>query len=363
VSFLKKEKYKIVLKNLSKEDREIVDKINKEFVQDRVEKDDPRKITDDLGEEIDVNNMQPEVHREAVLKLQFGKLKDMTPGIARPMDTDPAHLFADYQQYFEKGSTEFFQINKDLVFGFIKKDTFLDSFKFDADWKVRYLALEEIYLGLCKIDKLKNDQQWNINKFVYIQLNCGIRMEFLDSYRTSRTIKLSIKDHRDGFAALEGQAAGSKYKRPLRKYYDATGDAYIGFRDIPLGAAQSVNPPKIDIILLLISQRAISYRSGIVLEPILRLLCLEVISVRRMAFDILANLQRVYKAKKKTLIQLYMLALKFPNWLLRAETLRLICLALYGNNDDIGVGAEDFVLAVAALLDDDSNRVKMYPLV
>lgn len=199
VGFLKKEKYRIVIKNLSRADRDILDKFNKEFVQDRSEKEDGRKIKDELGEEIDLNNLNKVVPKEAVLKLQFGRLKE----VGREGEPEEGEgVFLDYQQYFEQGSTEFFQVNKGLVFDFIQKESFADSFRFEDDWKVRYYALEEIYLALCKLDKLKNDQLWNINKFIYVQLNCGLRMEFLDTYRTSRLIKLSIKDHRDGFLSV-----------------------------------------------------------------------------------------------------------------------------------------------------------------
>lgn len=121
-----------------------------------------------------------------------------------------------------------------------------------------------------------------------------------------------------------------------------------------------MNPTKIDIVLLLIAQRVISYRSGLLLEPIIRLLCLETIAVRRLAFDILANIQRLYRSKKKTLFQMYILALKFPNWLLRCSILNLISLGLARDRsgEPLDVNPKDLIIAVAVLLDDDVMRVK-----
>lgn len=130
-------------------------------------------------------------------------------------------------------------------------------------------------------------------------------------------------------------------------------------KDLPLGRKESVNPPKIDIILLLIAHKAISYRSALLLEPVVRLLCLENLPVRKMAFDLLANVQRFYKSKKKSLIQIYLLALNYPNWILRVEVLRLLCLAFHVGDDDTGITAQEAVLGVAKLLDDDVTKVKM----
>lgn len=111
-------------------------------------------------------------------------------------------------------------------------------------------------------------------------------------------------------------------------------------------------------MLLLIAQKVVSFRSSIVLEPVLRRLCLNAISVRKIAFDLLANVQQFYRSKRKTLVELYLLALKYPNWYLRVEVLRLLALAINVPGDPLPVGGEETILAVAQLLDDDANVVK-----
>ena len=95
------------------------------------------------------------------------------------------------------------------------------------------------------------------------------------------------------------------------------------------------------------------------MEPIVRLLCLESLPVRKLAFDLLANLQRLYKSKNKSLLQLYLLALKYPNWILRMEILRLVCLSLHSAKSDLGITAKELLMQVAVLLDDDVHKVKM----
>lgn len=159
---------------------------------------------------------------------------------------------------------------------------------------------------------------------------------------------------------IEGQSKGIKYRRPLQKIYNPKTDSYNVVADFPIGRRESLNPTKIDVVLLLISQRVVSYRSSLLLEPIIRLLCLETVSVRRLAFDVLASIQRQYKSKKKTLFQLYMLALKFPNWQLRVAVLQLISLGLARDRhgESLDLPAKDLILAVAVLLDDDVMRVK-----
>ena len=125
-----------------------------------------------------------------------------------------------------------------------------------------------------------------------------------------------------------------------------------------MGASESTNTAKIDVVLLLIAQKVVSFRSSIVLEPVLRRLCLNAISVRKIAFDLLANVQQFYRSKRKTLVELYLLALKYPNWYLRLEVLRLLALAINVPGDPLPIGGEETILAVAQLLDDDANVVK-----
>lgn len=151
-----------------------------------------------------------------------------------------------------------------------------------------------------------------------------------------------------------------KYRRPLQKVYNSKTDTYNVVADFPIGRRESLNPTKIDVVLLLISQRVISYRSGLLLEPIVRLLCLETVAVRKLAFDLLANIQRLYRSKKKTLFQMYMLALKFPNWILRCSILHLIALGLAHDRqgEPLDIAPKDLIVAVASLLDDDAMRVK-----
>lgn len=90
----------------------------------------------------------------------------------------------------------------------------------------------------------------------------------------------------------------------------------------------------------------------------MRRLCLNAISVRKIAFDLLANVQQFYRSKRKTLVELYLLALKYPNWYLRMEVLRLLALAINVPGDPLPIGGEETILAVAQLLDDDANVVK-----
>lgn len=184
-----------MLKSLSSNDRGVVEKVKSDYAVDNKlsNPNDSRVIKDEFGEDFDVNKLGPGVKKEATLKLQFGKMKDTG------VQDEPGRLLMEYQQYFEEGKMELFTVQKDKVFGFINADTFKDSFKFYEDWKVRYYGLEEIYLGICNLGNLKNDQLWNLSKFVYVQLNCGIRMEFLAEYRTARHLLLSIKNFKDGF--------------------------------------------------------------------------------------------------------------------------------------------------------------------
>ena len=197
---LKQKNMREVIAHLSKADREVLKKVSDDFVKDRTEDPDERKMQSELfGDDLDIELVEPEVKREAVLRLRFGKVRDIG---AEPGEINQKVL-TDYIEYFEKGNLEYFQSKKGLIFGFIKKQTFEDCFKMEHDWKVRYYALEEVYLELCKQDSLKNEQQWNINKFVYVQLNKGIRIEFLDTYQTTVKHLMSIEDHREGFASVD----------------------------------------------------------------------------------------------------------------------------------------------------------------
>ena len=119
----------------------------------------------------------------------------------------------------------------------------------------------------------------------------------------------------------------------------------------------SLNPVKINIILLFMVQRVVSYRSCMVLEPIMRLLCEDTVPVRKIAFDVLCHVQRAYKSKRITLVQLYLVALKYPNSNLRTEVLRLLCLCVDQHMDD-ELNHEELLQRVLPLLDDDSMRVK-----
>lgn len=82
--------------------------------------------------------------------------------------------------------------------------------------------------------------------------------------------------------------------------------------------------------------------------------------MRQLGFDTLAHIQRQYRTKKKSLIQLYVVALKYPNWLLRSSILHLICLALAkdSKSNTLDISARDLILSVAVLLDDDAIRVR-----
>lgn len=109
---------------------------------------------------------------------------------------------------------------------------------------------------------------------------------------------------------------------------------------------------------MLIAQKVVSFRSSLILEPVIRRLCLNTLSVRKIAFDLLANVQRFYKSKRNTLVELYLLALKYPNWYLRVDILKLLALAINVPGDPLPLGGEDTLLAVAQLLDDDAAVVK-----
>lgn len=377
VRVLKREKFKVIINNLSSFDREVMHKLNADFVHDKVDrdKDQSKYIGIDILDDFDLNQMPPQHEKATVLQLKFGKVKEKDKDVSLleagqdmlQADQKAQNSLAEYQMYMENGNMEYFQVYKDKVFGFISKMTFQDSFNLTADWKVRFFALEEIYIQLCGLPQIKNDQLWNMTKFVFVQLNCGLRIDFLDKEKRQKAVKFSLKDFRTGFESvilvdpqLEGASQGAKYKRPLQKIYDAATDSYKVIADYPIGRRESLNPTKIDIVLLLIAQKVASYRSGLLLEPIMRLLCLETKAVRQLAFDLLANIQQLYQAKKKTLMQMYMLALKFPNWLLRCAVLNLICLALSKDvrNESLDVPARDLILSVAVLLDDDVMRVK-----
>ena len=155
-----------------------------------------------------------------------------------------------------------------------------------------------------------------------------------------------------------GTVQGTTYRRPHNRYLSAEENAKIEWNDGNQNDRLSVNPPKIDIILLLIAQRVISFRSGILLEPIIRLLSIDTVSVRKLAFDLLSHIQRAYGDKRKAVMELFMVALKYPNSVLRSEVLRLICFMLDTFDDDLGVSSEEVLARVLPLLDDDSTRVK-----
>lgn len=188
-----------------------MDKLNVDFVKDRAEPKQKSRYTEaDSVEDVDFDEMIPEVKKEAVLKLNFGRLKEkplfntnmIGDGILSTENTDQADPLAEYRMYLQNGNMEFFQVYNDKVFGFINRQTFEDSFKLDADWKVRFYALEEIYIQLCGIVHMKNDQLWNMNKFLYVQYNCGIKIEFLDKQKYQRQMKLSLKDFSNGFDSV-----------------------------------------------------------------------------------------------------------------------------------------------------------------
>ena len=155
-----------------------------------------------------------------------------------------------------------------------------------------------------------------------------------------------------------GTVQGTTYRRPHNRYLSAEENAKVESNDGNQNDRLSVNPPKIDIILLLIAQRVISFRSGIFLEPIIRLLSIDTVSVRKLAFDLLSHIQRAYGDKRKAVMELFMVALKYPNSVLRSEILRLICFMLDTFDDDLGVSSEEVLARVLPLLDDDSTRVK-----
>lgn len=343
VGFIKRKKFELLLTSLSTPDREVVEKLNRDYVQNRTIKED---------------QIASDEEKEAVISFKLGRLSKARLEAAGRAPDELKETFIDYEKFFHSNSLEFFQVRDGLVFGLFKKETFEDSFKLDADWKVRYLSLEEMYLNLAEHKgPLRQDQQWNITKFVYIQLNCGMKIEFLEKVKSSKRLNylLSLDDHMTGWDKLEGHVKGTKYRRPKRGLNLKDKDK----KELPELSIQSTNAPKIDVILLLMAQRVISYRSTLLLEPILHLLCLSTISVRKMAFDMLANLQRLLSSKKKTLLTLYLEALKFPNWMLRCETLKLICLAIYQTHDNLGRTAEEIIQPILPLLDDDATKVKL----
>lgn len=199
----------MILKKLSADDISTLDKLERDFVSpvkrpvvggtktDSADTRDASASSDDF--DLNVLPPNPKIQKEAKLKLKFGRMTDK----AEKQNT--GEVFPEYTEYFSSGSTEFFQSNKGLVFGFVPLQTFRDSFLFEADWKVRFLALQEIYLLLSKQEVEKhNELLWNINKFVFVQLNCGIKMEFLDAgeLRKKRTLLLSVGHFCDGFKVV-----------------------------------------------------------------------------------------------------------------------------------------------------------------
>lgn len=208
MAFLKRKKYEVVLKKLSQPDLQTLDKLDRDFVQttkrpDKTNGQDSADTQDQSfsGDEFDVNEFpsNPKLQKEAGLKLKFGKLK------SKKDDPAPENLFTEYADYFSSGKLEYFQAKDGLVFGFIPLQTFRDSLNFEVDWKVRFIALEEIYLLLAKQTGPKsNDVLWNVKKFVYVQLNGGVRMDFLDSaeIRKKKTLLLSVSNFNDGFQVV-----------------------------------------------------------------------------------------------------------------------------------------------------------------
>lgn len=357
VQVLRREKFKSIINNLSKSDRSVMQAINADYVQDKVDRSTYAGIddTEDL----------PPIIREAKIKLKFGKpvaidASAIGGGLMSDEKADGDHL-SEYRLYLDNGNMEFFQAYKSKIFGFISRQTFEDSFKLTADWKVRFYALEEIYIQMSGIDKLKDDQLWNMTKFVYVQLNCGIRIEFLDAAKHERRLKLSIKDFRDGFDAvgrlltqLPGAGQGIRHRRPIIRVDDSA----AGY---PQGRRESMNAAKIDIVLMLMANRLVSYRSTLLIEPLVRLLCIDTVSVRRLAFDVLANIGKSYRSKLVSLLQVYLTALKYPNWQLRVNVLNLISLLLSQSSSSISsIRPSDIVSSLMSMLDDDCSRVKQY---
>ena len=151
---------------------------------------------------------------------------------------------------------------------------------------------------------------------------------------------------------MQGLVQGTKFRRPFNRFNQPTIDLSFEKSD-----RFSLNPIKINLVLLFMVQRIVSFRSCMVLEPIMRLLCEDAVPVRKVAFDVLCHVQRAYKSKRTTLVQLYLVALKYPNSNLRTEVLRLLCLCVNENIED-EISQEQLLQKVLPLLDDDSLRVK-----
>lgn len=341
--------------------------------------------------ELDFNTLKNEASK---IRLNFGKLKFKDKSgkrlVGLEVENEEETLVNNYCT-LTGSDHDVFISNGDLVFGLIPKILFFESLAFDKDWKVRLYALEDIV----KIIRAKNVrteltqyQQYNLTRYLYLQFTGGSKKGFLadcanqkvtnDSNNTCDPDSTGPPHKKNNFFATHNGFTNPKAhyevhdtnptQPPIpprinsslnqRQKTLATRTFDKSFKPPPSPSPPSPNPnailnfhntPKINILLLLTSEKLLTLESNLLIEPIIALLSNTHPGIRSLAFLFLSNLQKFYSKKCGPLLLTYIEALKVESWHLREEILKLIALLFWENNSEFEYESLRVLKAIAKL--------------
>ena len=222
---------------------------------------------------VDTENLNTEARK---IKLKFGKL-EFKDNLNNPVsntnyNSDEEEEGGELADFFRRENIDLVVSKNEIIWDLFKKSTFLDCINKDYDITVKLICLEEMYLVVRKARELYLSQKWNISKFVYFMISRGKKIEFLKKYRS---LKLPGKSSNDALLRnlhLGVRRTKKKKIKILRANKTEIEDLHPSESSEDEGnqySKKSEVPPKFIILLLLIANEVVSYKSTLLLEPLI----------------------------------------------------------------------------------------------
>lgn len=322
-------------------------------------------------EEISENEMEEEEQES----LKNEKLKSLNP-YNNNLDLNE---FLPFMNYLDPAKNDIkFSSKNGLIWDFIPIDLLKETLDFSLNWTVRFLSLEKICVLVRTKANLKNDQFWGLIRYVYVMFCNGKKVSFLNkvkyltkdnkskSEKPKRREKLAVKRNlRRKIVVRNGKTGEEEIKDKGVFEVDREMDAqHIETnQDIMYTEYKELTPPKAKVLLLLIAEKVISYRSNLLFEPLISCLGDDHFGVRTLSFKLLSNTQKLFKTKLPALMMTYQLALRFDNVFMRVNLLNLILLMIYTSGHLYTlqkiIKPVEILTSVCQFLDSDSIKLKL----
>ena len=267
-----------------------------------------------------------------------------------------------------------------LIWDFMPIALIKETLDFSANWTTRQISLEQVCVRVRSKANLNKPQMWGLIRYVYVMFCQGKKIEFLAKIghkkefrdeakkkdRTEANKHLYVKRNLRRKIVIK-KANGKEVIVKEKGYWQVDREMDVSLIDDSGNEIQTeyatLLPPKAKILLLLIAEKVISYRSNLLYEPLIASLGDEHIGVRRLAFKILSNTQRLFKSKLSSLMLTYQQALGFENAWMRVQLLNLILVMIYRSGQGYTlqklIRPVQLLTLVARFLDSENIKLKL----